>query len=78
MAETRQQGPGATPAAGGRLRGMRGYRASLFAVLVATLWLLLVLPQALTGAPPSDAVYATSRSLLPRRLSEVWPVSPSI
>ncbi len=64
MAETRQQGPGATPAAGGRLRGMRGYRASLFAVLVATLWLLLVLPQALTGAPPSDAVYATSRSLL--------------
>jgi diguanylate cyclase (GGDEF)-like protein/PAS domain S-box-containing protein len=44
--------------------GWSSHGASLFALATTFLWLLLVLPQALIGTPPSVTVYASSRTLL--------------
>lgn len=49
---------------GGRIGLLRGYRATVFAAVVALLWLVFVLLPALNGTPRPDVVYAALRALL--------------
>jgi diguanylate cyclase (GGDEF)-like protein/PAS domain S-box-containing protein len=64
MADATRHDPNQTVPEGEARGWLLGYRASVFAAVVGAAWLVFVLPPALTGAPPPDAVYALARTML--------------
>ena len=64
MANATQQGADRSTTRNEPAGMLRGYRASVFASLVAVLWLAFVLPPALAGTPRPEVVYALMRAVL--------------